>query len=74
MSVKLLIEQGAAQARLSLHLSKFHIVGNHISTHFLFFTSQCVEHSGSVGTGFDRGMMHCWVPTCSGNHGKLENH
>ena len=34
MSVKLLIEQGAAQARLSLHLSKCHIVGNHISTHF----------------------------------------
>ena len=38
MSVKLLTEhnleclslKGAAQARLSLHLSKYHIVGNHM--------------------------------------------
>ena len=44
MSVKLLTEQdleflslkGASQARLSLHLSKSHIVGNHVSGLILF--------------------------------------
>ena len=46
MSVKLLTEhqleflslQEAAQARLSLHLSKFHIVGNHMLWQIYFFS------------------------------------
>ena len=50
MTVKLLTEQhlqflslkGASQARLYLHLSKFHIVGNHMS----WFSHEC------MGDGF----------------------
>ena len=49
MNVKLLTEhhweflslKGAAEARLSLHMSKCHIVGNHVTAHYFKGVKGC---------------------------------